>query len=623
MKKITFFIMLLCCFTVWQAFGQWRSSLYPANWTPPGSKKSFYNDAFLQDYSYAGYHLGEVSLPSSVSGPTFDVTQSPYNADKTGSTDVTAKIQQAINDAVAAGGGTVYLPAGTYRVSPGSRNYCFRISGSKVVLKGAGAGATFIYNDSNQMRGKSVILIAPASGSGWNAEGNNSTKITSDLNGPTRVIPLANASNFKVGDKVIVRNTATAAWADEHKEPEWTSSTDLNRLRGIIHYREVTAVNSPANTITIDAPIRYALKTRDNARVYLAPAMLSEVGLRDFSLGNKEITSTSGWLDPGDGKDLNNNGHYVGRVAEQAHNSFLISMDNTRDSWIQQVKSYNPAANGGKSHMLSNGILLDECRGVTLDGVYMGYAQYGGGGGNGYGYRIQSNDVLIKNSTAELTRHGFVMSHMYSHGNVFHKITDKTSGYCTASPSDDPSYMKTGSKGSDFHMYFSASCLIDQATMENSLYSIVHRKGVGQNHNTVTAHSTVWNIKGNSNLNYVVATSQTRYGYIIGTSGSSSAVKYQLDDYEAHRYDVDGVRTAPLDIVQGVGQGTSLEPQSLYLDQLSKRMGNGGGSSGGTGMNAADDVYTENGIVFNTPELKVENGTRIRKSYLKFNLSMH
>lgn len=43
----------------------WRSQYYPENWTPPTNKK-FYTDAFLQDYSYAGYQRGEKSIPPQV-----------------------------------------------------------------------------------------------------------------------------------------------------------------------------------------------------------------------------------------------------------------------------------------------------------------------------------------------------------------------------------------------------------------------------------------------------------------------------------------------------------------------------------------------------------------------------
>ncbi|MCL2512558.1 MAG: glycoside hydrolase family 55 protein [Oscillospiraceae bacterium] len=45
------------------------------------------------------------------------LTEYPYSADSTGASDSTALIQQALNDCYAAGGGTVYLPTGFYKVT--------------------------------------------------------------------------------------------------------------------------------------------------------------------------------------------------------------------------------------------------------------------------------------------------------------------------------------------------------------------------------------------------------------------------------------------------------------------------------------------------------------------------
>jgi hypothetical protein len=50
-------------------------------------------------------------------GPMIDVTESTYGADKTGAADATAAIQAAINACQTAGGGTVYLPIGTYKIA--------------------------------------------------------------------------------------------------------------------------------------------------------------------------------------------------------------------------------------------------------------------------------------------------------------------------------------------------------------------------------------------------------------------------------------------------------------------------------------------------------------------------
>ena len=87
----------------------WRSTLYPENWQPPSASTSFATAKLIQDFSYAGFRRGEEFIPT-VAGPIFRVTD--YGADPTGATDSTLAIQSAINAAIAAGGGVVFLPAG-------------------------------------------------------------------------------------------------------------------------------------------------------------------------------------------------------------------------------------------------------------------------------------------------------------------------------------------------------------------------------------------------------------------------------------------------------------------------------------------------------------------------------
>src|SRR4051812_34228441 len=114
----------------------WRSALYPETWTPPGADVRFETDAVIQDFSFAGYRLGE-SLPNA-SGPVRDVTQAPYYADPTGQVDATAAIQSALVDAGASGGGVVFLPVGSYTVSvPDAAMEALSMVYPNVVLRGA------------------------------------------------------------------------------------------------------------------------------------------------------------------------------------------------------------------------------------------------------------------------------------------------------------------------------------------------------------------------------------------------------------------------------------------------------------------------------------------------------
>jgi polygalacturonase len=58
----------------------------------------------------------ETGAPT-IGGNVYDITASPYNADKTGNTLLNSTIQTAINNISAGGGGTVYFPAGVYKIS--------------------------------------------------------------------------------------------------------------------------------------------------------------------------------------------------------------------------------------------------------------------------------------------------------------------------------------------------------------------------------------------------------------------------------------------------------------------------------------------------------------------------
>ena len=73
-----------------------------------------------------------------VATTTINVTQSPYNADKTGATNCQAAIQNAINAAAALpNGGVVYFPTGTYWVNMANQTTGLTMK-SNVVLKGDG-----------------------------------------------------------------------------------------------------------------------------------------------------------------------------------------------------------------------------------------------------------------------------------------------------------------------------------------------------------------------------------------------------------------------------------------------------------------------------------------------------
>jgi uncharacterized repeat protein (TIGR02543 family) len=529
----------------------WRSTLYPANWQPPNAAVSFASAKLIQDFSYAGYRRGEELLPA-ITGPVFDVTA--YGADPTGASDSTLAIQSAINAAADAGGGVVFLPAGEFLVSPqGTSNHCLRISSSNVVLRGAGVAQTFLLNTSYSMRGKSVIQVSPSSSPSLGTARN----ITANLPGPTHRIPVENAGAFARGNIVRLQWNFTSDWVTENKQQTWWGDS---RPGSALYYREVVAVDANAGWIEVDVPTRYWIKTRESPTVRTVSGLLRNIGIESLSIGNLQHPG-SGWGE----EDYSD----AAKAAYDTHNSWLVRIQNVRDSWITAVRSRQAAANTRTCHMLSNGILLANCLRLTVQDCQMRRPQYGGGGGNGYMYRLQnSNECLVRNSLAEFSRHGFVISHGGTSGNVFLQCEDRETGRATGSSS---SGYTTDGAGSDNHQYFSHSNLWDQCHVHNSFFTAHHRAFYGGTppHGVTSAHAVYWNTSG-SGTRYdssgapIVRSEQLNYGYVIGTRATSGSA------YSASN--PNGGNTAPADHLEGIGTGATLQPASLYLDQLSRRL---------------------------------------------------
>ncbi len=518
-----------------QAAAPWRSTLYPDNWTP-----AFADDAgrFFHDFSQAGYHSGDISIPDRT-GPVTDVTRPPYNADSTGKTDTTRALQNAIDAVGLAGGGIVYLPPGSYRISPqGDDSSALKIRDDRVILRGAGAARTFLFNASFKMRNKRVITLEPRTSAWWNTGSGDPSGIalSTDLPGPATIIPVTDVTPFSVGELVAIRNTITQSYIDRlGMTGKWQPENSANRP--LAYCRRIVSIDTIARTFTVDIPVRGFLYTADRARVVKTSGrMLSEVGLEDFSIGMSQHPDSTIADDAYD---------QPGTAAYDAHGSIALSLSFVENAWVRRIRTYAPKGNDAKTHLLSNALRLWNTRFVTVADCDFKFPQYRGGGGNGYLYCLNAQDNLIRDSRAEGGRHNFDFGTMAASGNV---ILDCIS--------------KDGDLASDFHMYLSLANLIDNLTCDGDFIEArAFRPWGGPVHGVTTTQSVFWNTRG---LRYatkhlgdspaLVYSHQFGDGYVIGTSGPASAVDSS-------------------DFVEGVDRGDSLQPRSLYLDQLSRRLG--------------------------------------------------
>ncbi|MEE2829574.1 MAG: DNRLRE domain-containing protein [Myxococcota bacterium] len=569
---------------------RWRSSLYPEAWLPGFSV----GDLLLQDFSYAGYHLGEDPLPSAVAGPVLDVTDPTYGADPTGSSDSTAAIQAALDDAGSLGGGTVFLPEGSYLVAPpGNESSALRIRYDGVVLRGAGRELTFLINTRTEMRNRQVIRIEPNNSVDWTSATGMEVLLTADGVAGDTSVEVADGSAFSTDDLVLARSSATEAWiADHDMTGDWTSAS----LQGPTFLRRVVAVSG--DTVELDIPLRYPLLLRDQARLEPAGPHVAEVGLEDFSLGMVQHPGTEGWADA----DYNT----PGTPAYEVHGSDAIRVQRAIDSWVLRVGSFQPSENTAQAHLLSDGLTLIQARSVTVQDTQFSHPQYEGYGGNGYSYVIQGGDNLCEDCGTVSARHGFSFKKPWASGNVIR-----------GGSSSNPRHAV------DFHMHLSMANLIDGLTLEADFLDASYRPYGTVVHGHTTTRSVLWNTAGVDGTDgQLVDSRQFERGYAIGTRGRPFDVTTTPL--------VDTKDTSPEDHLEGEGTGQTLSPESLYLDQLSRRLT---GAPLPTGVELAtlptfQDAYVRSGTHetsnFDTSvhlESKDAGGDYERRSFLTFDLS--
>lgn len=521
----------------------WRSSLYPDDWRPGYRDQA---GRFLHDFSYAGYHRGERPLPSAegVAGVLLDATAAPFLADPTGTSDATTAIQDAIDQAGILGGGVVFLPAGTYRVHPMTfaDTSALYLNRSGVVLRGAGADRTFLYNDETAMRSKSVVRLAPVEVQqvdfNWRWQVLSPVQyLAEDAASLESSVVLEDTSGLERGDWVVVAADATQEFiADHGMTGVWTPEA----LEGTVFYRQIIAVEPARGRVHLDIPLRYDLLRRDRARVFRSLPHIEEVGVENLAIGMREL----------DANELGDEDWDVeGTPAYDIHGACAIMVNHVVNGWVRGVESYRPPDNR-RFHLLSNGVCIRYARSITVVDTDVRWSQYHGEGGNGYHFSIQGSDSLVSRCFSSYARHNFTCALMVTTGNALHR--------CRA---------EHGRLPVDFHMYLSAANLVDAMVFDDDFVEARRRDAADHGHGTT--QSVLWNLRGetqgwevDAGLKVLVESAQFGWGYVVGTSGPDHRVTLPGD-----------TGTAPADFVEGVGDGGRLEPQSLYESQLERRLG--------------------------------------------------
>lgn len=501
----------------------WRSALYPEDWQP-----GFADDEgrFLHDFSYAGYHAGEQAIPDVIAGVERSVLE--FGADPSGQSDSTSAIQATIDAVAQAGGGVVAIPAGSYRCDD-----LLAVSSSNLVIRGAGPEQTFVWFTREQdMTGRANLAVL-----GQVVHGDEQALIE-DGQPLAFDVWVADATGLDAGDSIAIGWVITDEFVADHGMTGiWMA---FNGQWRPFFRREIEAIDCSVRgcRITVDVPLRYPALLRDQASVRVETGYLREVGIEDLS-----ISTTVGW-----------------DTAWATDRSHAIALLGVADGWVRRVHSFmSDNDDGHERHLASGGIFVDASKRVTIAESIMAKPQNRGEGGNGYLFEIsRSNEILVRDCQAFEGRHNFIQNWDFgTSGCVW--LRDQSHGGVAFNNSSE----QGGQLGySEFHHSLAMANLIDDCVVEDG-WQGVNRIGFSSGAGHSATQNVFWHVQGGGMLRSF----QFGWGYVIGSDGPE--VVWHLEDGMI-LFASQG--TEPEDWVEGVDMGATLEPPSLYEDQLAKRL---------------------------------------------------
>ncbi|GAA4958378.1 DUF4955 domain-containing protein [Algibacter aquimarinus] len=280
-------------------------------------------EATLNDFSYTGYHFSEKELPDVSGWNTISVTDYGAIPDDTGYDD--APIQAAIDAAEASNQPTVvFFPAGKYIVSSETtKTQPIVISGSNIVLKGAGTGVggTEIYTDKfneNKFGSGSThyrFMFKPS-----NTDSNDITQVTAEIKKGDFEVQVASTANLSVGQYVdLFQKTTDNLEANMPGLTPNTRWTIINR-DGIRPFEKHIITKISGNTVTFKNPVQLNMPI-SSTTVLKTFQTIEEVGVED-------ILFTSGWKDYPE-----NFVHHANDIVDYAWQALFFT--NVVNGWIK------------------------------------------------------------------------------------------------------------------------------------------------------------------------------------------------------------------------------------------------------------------------------------------------
>jgi hypothetical protein len=258
-------------------------------WNQYVEARSSGSEPTLPDFSYAGYHHGEVPIPT-VDWPLFDVTT--YGAVADDGLSDKAAIKAAVAAAAANGSGIVFFPPGRFDINvPGEPwvNDPIYVQASRIVFRGSGrgAGGTELFAERHMDPTNPLNLwTCPYTiyFKGYGDRPGTASAVVADSQRETHTVTVANAALFQPGDWVQLHrlDNSTQAVAEAVApyavEPGWTSL--INNGVAVDEHHLIQSITG--NVLTFKEPIHSVVTSNGNWSVVLFDP-LEEVGVENIA----------------------------------------------------------------------------------------------------------------------------------------------------------------------------------------------------------------------------------------------------------------------------------------------------------------------------------------------------
>jgi hypothetical protein len=483
----------------------------------------------IPDFSFAGYKGGGVQLPFL---PVVKII-SPVPGDNT--QNIQAALDEIASRQPDKNGfrGALLLRPGMYPV-----NSSIVLNASGIVLRGSGSADnpksnSIIYGTGDEPHQRTLITAGGGNVKAWRARANpKKIAIVSDT------IPLGaktfheeDASSLSPGDTIIIFHPCTKAWlkkidfggvAPEHaaltnNKPAYWKVDEQN----ILYHRVITGISG--SVVTVDVPLYYTfLRAVSPAYIYTlhSPGLVHDIGIENLRV---DIETKGG--------------------EDEDHVKEAVEFVQAENCWMRDCALLH-FMHAGVNTICAKQITIAQCRALDPVSIITGKRRYN------FCVSDCSQQILFYRCYAQNGRH-----HYISNG---------------ASTASGIVFLDCISQGiynaSEGHRRWSQALLYDNLQELHAnrrekevTLGLYNRGDMGTGHGWASVHSVAWNYQSGGHA-VIIQKPPTAQNYAIGCFGNVTG---------AHP-------PAPFDQADGYIEGVNrpnINPRSLYLAQLSERMG--------------------------------------------------